>query len=1413
MNNSNGSIYYSLNLDLNQLRADANKSTAIFKSIGDSAISEGIRIDAVFKKIGGAAAGIFTFQKAVEFTKSIISVRGEIQNLAIAFETMLGSKSKSDKMMSDIMDMAKSTPFTLTDVASNTKQLIAMGIEADKVIDTMQALGDVAAGVSVPISRIAVNYGQVAALGKLQTREIRDFAMAGIPIVDELSKMLGKSSAEISELVEAGKIGFPLVEQAFKNMSGEGGRFYNLMEKQNASVTGQISKLQDELELMFNKIGESNQGLIYDAIGAASSLVENYEKVGKEIAALVTAYGAYKAAIIAVSVVENYRATRVIPDLAMQSLGFANATKTLTFAQWGLAKAQSAVSASSLVNTYILAAAAVAGLAYGIYKLTTYQTDAEKAQNRLNDAMKEAEKAAMSEHRELARLKGELSATKKGTEDYDRIRDQIVSKFGQYYQNLKDEIDTVGLLDSTYKSLTDSIQKSFGARQYEKFAQQESDNLDQILSDNLGKLQDRLTKDLGDELGAKYYTEIRRALLEGTELTQDVIDTINRIQDKGTIMADARVDKYINNIKEAQRIYDKTNKESRLKFGIDDIEATTESTSSSSQGKEKEIKGFASQVEDARGKVVNLKKELSDLRGGKIESDDYAKSIEEKAKELKEAEDKLSYLLTGKPLERGKSGSKDDTAQLKIAAAERLRAEQDYAEKLKVQAKRTGLEIEQARIEGMDEGLEKELAQINLIYDKLIFENEQRQAQMIKEMQDIAEVQWNQENSKAREKGETFDRSTVSEKSLTDSQLAQLKAYERVANEYRTKANKESLEDMLSDVQTYEQQRLKIAEDFEKKRKDLYKEDGSLRDGVTQGNVDELDYAENEAITAVDEEFAQREDTFEAWMNAIAEMSLNQLISTLQQAEAELAKLEQSGATGGAVALARTKVNEAKDKIAKTNAANSVSPGKKEIKDWQELQDAIHSADSELGEIEDTMDGTAKDIIKTARQIGSNATKIIDGIVLLANSAIAGAQTTAIGAAAAIATVEKASVILAIISAALMIVTQMFALFSKKDVMAEFNNELANLNDELERAKLAARIGNDERESIFGEDSWKTAIDNINAASEALVRYNQTLEDIKNIKKYPWMSDDLAKRLGFDNKNSSAEEAIKNMQLQVQHSTWFRSAKYQSLGNLPGLFENGELSMTALKEFADSDMFEKLSGDNQKLINDMIADWELYQEALNEVKDYLSDIFGDLGATMTDALVDAFANGTDAAQAFTDSVTEMLEKIAKQIVYSVTLAPLAKKAEEDMLEVMKNTGLSDEEKYAQMTGVIDDFVDGAIERQGMANDLMKKIQDSAAEKGYDIFKVEEDARESVAKGIASMSQDSADELNGRFTAIQYMTFEINNNVKLLTENSAQSLRHLAGIETNTGRLEAIENAMVSMNRTLGDIQLKGVKII
>jgi tape measure domain-containing protein len=259
-------------------------------------------IESAFKKMG-AAVGISL--STGHIIREIVNIRGEIQQLGIAFETMLGSKAEADRMMQEVIVFAQKTPYTLTEVADNTKQLLAMGIETEKVIDTMRALGDVASGLSVPISRLAINYGQVATLGKLQQREIKDFSMAGVDVIGELANMMGKTKSEISDMVEAGRIGFPLVEQAFKNMSGEGGRFYNLMEKQTGSVTGQIARLKDQIELMMNAIGKSGEGAIYGAINVTSKLVENYEEVGKTIAAIATTWGVYRAVLVGITAVEG----------------------------------------------------------------------------------------------------------------------------------------------------------------------------------------------------------------------------------------------------------------------------------------------------------------------------------------------------------------------------------------------------------------------------------------------------------------------------------------------------------------------------------------------------------------------------------------------------------------------------------------------------------------------------------------------------------------------------------------------------------------------------------------------------------------------------------------------------------------------------------------------------------------------------------------------------------------------------------------------------------------------------------------------------------------------------------------------------------------------------------------------------
>lgn len=1409
----NGQIHYSLGLDLTQLRTDANKATQAFKNIGDSAVSEGDRIDGAFKKIGAAAAGIFTFSAAKGFVQKMYEVRATFQDTESSMTVFLGSAEKAAKFMKQLQDYAWYNMFEFSDLTKESSKLLAFGNDVSSIIPILDKLSNVASGTKQPLGDLVDLYNKAKNIGKVDAQGLESWATRGVVVTDVLKQM--------GVEVDRSSVKFEHLEMVLNQVTSEGGMFYNLMGEQMDNLSSSMGQLEDNLTNMFNELGERTEDVMKGSIEMTAYLVDNYQEVGKSIAELVAAYGTYRAALLVVTVLENYKKTSIVTTTAYNAVLMKEATITsqLTFAKWAQVKAQTALNATMRVNPYVIAAAAIAGLAYGVYKLSTYQTDAEKSQSRLDDSHKEFSKSVDSEERKLAILVGKLDATTKGSKEYNTIKNEIISNYGQYDKNLQNEIDKVGLTEAAYKRLTTAIRDSFSARQYTKFMEGEEAQFDDVMSDNLEKIQKSIHKNIDDnKVASTLYEKIRKAIVSGTDiqykgesweiiggLEQAAIDQLNSLGDKW-------VQYYIYQVDKAKKEKDKIDADAKERFGITD---TIVPEVGEVEDSVKSFVNISEEVDKTKTKITELKQEIADLRSGKTQLEigvSLPEEIDKKVKELGDAEKELAT-LTGVDKKSEKKSS-EEASQLKIAAANRLRAEQDYAEKLKIQAKNTELEMTQSRIDAMDEGLNKELAQIDLIYERLFFENEQRQAQMLEDLRNIEEVKWNQENPKAKEKGQTFDRSTITEESLSGDQLAQIKAFEDAANKYRIDANKNALEDIISDVQTYEQQRTKIAEDFEKKRKSLYTEEGNLREGVTQGNIEELDYAENEALLAVDEEFAQREKTFESWMNAIAEMSLRQLEDTLTKAEAELAKLKQSGATGSSVALARQKVTTAKEKIAKTNADNSVSPGKKELKEWQELQDAIYSADSALGDIEDSLEGTAKDIVKTARQIGDATTRIIDGIVLLANSAISGAQTTAVGAAAAIATVEKASVILAIISAALMIVTQMFALFSKKDVMAEFNNELADLNKELAKAKLNARIGNDDRESIFGEDSWRSAIDNINAATDALTKYNDTLESIRTRKKNAGLSDEMAERLNIDNYFDDLDESLKNMQIQVRHKTWFRSAKYKSLSEVSELFnDDGSVDMESLREFTESDMFEKLSEENQAYLLDMLDYWEAYENAVAEVKDYLSDIFGDLGATMTDALVDAFANGTDAAQAFSDSVSDMLEKLAKQMIYAATLAPLAKKAEEEIFNIMQTTGLSDEERFKRMTGVIDEFVEDAIDGQEVANDLFKRYQETAAKYGYDIFSPDEEERKSAAKGLASMSQDSADELNGRFTSIQSMTFEINNNVKMLTENSSQSLRHLAGIEQNTGRLEAIENNVISMNRKLEDIQLKGLKIV
>ena len=421
-------------------------------------------------------------------------------------------------------------------------------------------------------------------------------------------------------------------------------------------------------------------------------------------------------------------------------------------------------------------------------------------------------------------------------------------------------------------------------------------------------------------------------------------------------------------------------------------------------------------------------------------------------------------------------------------------------------------------------------------------------------------------------------------------------------------------------------------------------------------------------------------------------------------------------------AEALEKYNKAKDKTAKLDT--EVHEAERKVDDVMgELFDSIQNLGSAIG-------GEAGEIIGVIGDIGQFALMAMNGV-----------ESSSKTASAAIQTVEKASVILAIISAAIQVATKIASLFKRTDYMEEFRKEMEKLNYELELAKLNAEISADEN-SIFGDDLWKNAIKNVELANEAFMKYSDTLDQVSNRRKYTGFMGLLSEINGIKNSFNSLEDSIANMQIQVRHKTWFRSAKYSSLKDaVPELFnDDGSINMDALEKFIGSDTFGKLSGENQKYLQEMSDYWKSYQDAVEKVKDYLSDIFGDLGSTMTDALVDAFANGTDAAQAFTDSVSNMLETLAKQMIYSVTLGPLMEKAQEEMLGIMKNTSLSEEEKFKQWTDVLNNLVNNAISEQDRANELFDKYQQAAADKGFDIFAPEsaDSAKEALESFVSDM---------------------------------------------------------------------------
>lgn len=262
---------------------------------------QGQSIENVFSRIKSVASVAFAGFTAKEIISTLGTVRGEFQQFEIAFETMLGSGQKAKGMISDLANLAASTPFDMKGVVNGAKQLLAYGFAANEITDTMRRLGDVSAGLGLNLQDLTWLYGTTMVQGRLFTRDLMQFTGRGIPLTEELAKQFGVTKDKVSELVTAGKVGFPEVKKAIESLTNEGGKFGGLMEKQSHSITGQISNIQDTIEMAINDLGTQTEGLMNDALDITSKVIDHWKEIGEVILAAASAIGLYKAMAVSVA--------------------------------------------------------------------------------------------------------------------------------------------------------------------------------------------------------------------------------------------------------------------------------------------------------------------------------------------------------------------------------------------------------------------------------------------------------------------------------------------------------------------------------------------------------------------------------------------------------------------------------------------------------------------------------------------------------------------------------------------------------------------------------------------------------------------------------------------------------------------------------------------------------------------------------------------------------------------------------------------------------------------------------------------------------------------------------------------------------------------------------------------------------
>ena len=1437
MNNNNGSIDFEASLRLEKLDEGIKKMENMINDSMKSSQKETDKLQQSINNLTKGAMAFFTISKAYEFSQKIIAVRSQFQQLEIAFGTMLKSKEKANELMAQMTDLAAKTPFGLQEVSEGAKRLLAFQVPAEEVTETLRRMGDVAAGLGVPMGQLIHVYGQVKAQGKLMTNDLYQFMNAGIPIIAELSKVVGKSETEIKDMVSAGKIGFAEVQAVIKGMTDEGGLFYNLMAEQSKTLSGQLSNLEDNFANVLNEIGKATEGIASGAISSVSFLVENYQTLGKVIAGLIATYGTYRTAILVNSAVVAVNA---------------EVTKGWTIAQLAqykglllLEKAQKLLNATMLSNPYVLVATAAMGLV-SAYFILRDSTDAntraterhnklreeqagiiDKQKSKINDLISVVQDETKTwEQRNTAFLT--LKSTMKGVFDQYTSLNDLLRNMAKALKDVNGEFAAMD--ENMSRDAVVKTEKGIKAKEAEiKRLEELQKKVDSTAALGIQRTIDGLRSQIKEDGLLKRKQE---KVVVGLEVN-DFANSLNGMNASQLEETKRKINEAFNRKKDVStkgqfRLINEDNP--FLNYSYEDLGRFNQAYNDHIKMIEKE-KEKTTNVVVLRKEILALEKQIETIENRNKNSTSVSDKIQ------KELEEKRAALESKKKEYKGLTGDDLKSKNSKSAKSEHPIFDQEAH---LLQTTRLAIDNElaqqKANIEQMQEGYEKELALVRYYYEE--------KAEAIR--------RGGEDARRALEKERADSKGSMS----SDTYNARLKAInenEIIANKQNShlkQQQEESLiKSMLEKYKGYDEKRRDIEHKFQEDKKTLLSEIAKIEaenvDGIYNERVKqlkkalkELEKLKNDELFKLETDSQEAGTTISNLFGDLSNMNLSDLDSLIADAEVLYQKMKDLGNVSPETLHAISQgLENAKGKAREIRPVFSAL-----AEDFKEFMKASKGGkDTDKAAAFEKLKGSAEKAAGTVKTLYNfvselNVVDLGDFSAKIAEiqSLIGNAVENAMQMGEVFKSLGKSAKTGMIIGAVAGLLSSGFEISAKARMehekkLQEIATSKLNQQSEYNRLLWEERMLHKENTSAFGTKEIANALDYLKIYQEQWKEFKKNTKSglTKERREYlknnstPFFNSNWHKNiLELEAKQSNLEKIKIADGSYTTGALWWKKSHtvWKGITDVyPELIKaNGEFNAELAKSIVNNREF---GGSGKQALQDIIDQYDRAQESQKKFEEYVKNTFGELGNAITDSVYNALQNGEDAFESFSKTIGSVIGKLGKQLMFEQFVSKPFKELQDKILKAGKESDNS--EDFARRSSeLVSNFGNTMKSKVSEMETFTRQWNEMAKANGFGFL---DEQRRAAEKGFIHMSQDTGVELNGRFTLMTALEKQTVDSIKEMHQSlvslSERQLRHLANIDTNTYQLHQVKDDisgmkkdMAGVKRGIDELTTKGIKL-